>query len=226
MYSKEAVAFAKHQLSVPQRDRTKSFSGSSTGSCARRQVFSYVGCDQSLSSDSQTNNIFHNGNFTHLRWQMAGLTAGWLTKVEVPVRMAEWRYKGTMDGILDMGWGFEFKSINSHGFRGVMQYGAKPDHQAQVQSYMLAADLEAFSVVYEDKLTNEWTETVVKRDEHQHELILGGLEVLNKHVENQVLPPVLPECKNGEGSKFRMCPYRHMCLEQKEWPSEGSASAS
>ena len=49
-----------------------------------RQEFTWLGwCE--MAPSPKTAQIFHNGNFMHLRWQMAGLTAGWLKDAEVPV---------------------------------------------------------------------------------------------------------------------------------------------
>jgi len=217
VYSSEAVAFMQRQLTEPQRDRSGSFSGSATSTCDRRQIFAYMGAPRADWKDSQTPNILHNGTFTHLRWQLAGLTEGWLKRAEVPVRLPQLNYKGGMDGVLFNDTGFEFKTINGFSFKAIMDFGARADHIDQVHSYMMATGIDQFSVVYESKDTNEWRETIVHRHEPIIEIIKDKLEALNEYADTKKLPVILNECKNEEGPKFRNCPYRGICPVVKDW---------
>jgi hypothetical protein len=179
-----------------------------------------LGLDEVEWRDSKTPNILHNGQFTHLRWQMAGLTAGWLERAEVSVRLPRFNFQGTMDGVQSNGWGFEFKTINGFGYKQVMDYGAKSEHISQVHSYMLATGISDFSIVYESKDTNEWKETVVHRDEKIITEMQETLERLNAYPQRRQLPDILNECKNEEGPRFRACKYRHICPVMREWPDE------
>ena len=115
-YSQEALEFAGKVLSHEvggARSRNTRFRSSAVGSCARRQVLKAIGVSEKSTIDGKLANIFQTGNFLHLKWQMAGLTAGWLAEAEVSADAPDLNFGGTLDGILDDGSGFEFKSINS-----------------------------------------------------------------------------------------------------------------
>lgn len=62
----------------PKRVRTNTFSASSAGQCLRRRQLAYLGYPQEKPT-AQTMNIFVNGDFLHLRHQVAGLMEGYLT---------------------------------------------------------------------------------------------------------------------------------------------------
>jgi hypothetical protein len=101
-YSDSAIVFGTTALiaqSTP-RDRRGTVSASSLDSCRRRQQFTYLGLSEGPMS-AKTAAILQNGTFTHLRWQMAGLSEGWLIEAETPVpRPNPLRLHGTMDGVL------------------------------------------------------------------------------------------------------------------------------
>jgi hypothetical protein len=221
VYSDEAMAFAAEALSGEagsQRRRKKMFRASAAGQCHRRQVFNYIDMPQADSVDSKLASIFVTGTMLHLKWQLAGLTEGWLVQAEVPVDRSELNAGGTMDGITYTGGGFEFKTINDRGFAGVMQFGPKSGHVFQVHHYMLLGELDHFSVVYENKNTGEWKEFLVPRDENVIQQSRVALATLNTSLEYKRLLPVLPDCETKEGQMFRTCPFRTFCVEMKMWP--------
>jgi hypothetical protein len=214
-YPSEHVATIADLLVGGDRERLHSFSSSSTGDCHRKQIFSYLGM-QGKGTDASLANIFHTGNFIHLKWQLAGLTEGWLKQIEVPLHSEKYNLKGTMDGILWDNSGFEFKSINSNGFKSVMQFGPKKEHIMQVHAYMLLTGIDAFSVVYENKDNGEWRELRVHRDDETIDLVKKHLVQLNYHLEEKLLPSPLEECKLKEG-KYIRCPFKDRCLKVKAW---------
>ena len=196
-------------LTRPERIREGNWSASSASTCKRKQQFSFLGFEQ-IKPVSKTNNIFANGDWTHYRHQAFGLVAGYISRVEVPVRKEEYRLRGTMDGVLSNDQGLEIKSINSYGFRGVATHGPKEMHVWQMQSYMLASDIDAFRAVYENKDDNTVREFLVKRDDKIIEEIKEDLETLNEYTENKKLLPMQAECVRKEG-EYRWCPYRSVC---------------
>lgn len=221
-FSPEALAFAADQLagiSGSQRRRKKMFRASGTHTCKRRQVLAFIGhpeIGEQLTSSQA--NIFATGNFTHLRWQMQGLTAGWLAQAEVPMDRPDLNAGGTADGLLAAGGGWECKSINDRGFTRVSNYGPLADHGEQTDNYMFLGDLERYSIIYENKNNGEWREFVRYRDEKKMREVVERFEELNQFVLDKKLPVVLPDCKVGEGAKFRQCPFRDTCPKLKGWP--------
>lgn len=202
----------------PERIRENNWSASSAGRCLREQQLTYLGFTK-IQPDEKMGNIFANGDYVHLRHQAFGLVAGYITGVEVPVRLEEFKLRGTMDGILSNGQGLEIKSINPYGFDQVKAYGPKREHILQVHAYMLATDIEAFRFVYENKADNSCKEFLVEKDRSIIGQVEEQLHQLNTATEKRELLPMLQGCKNEEGSVFRQCPYRSVC-PSAEYPAK------
>ena len=191
------------------RDRQGTWSASSAGRCLREQQFTYLGVD-GLNPDAQAQTIFANGDYMHLRYQVAGIVGGWLTDAEVPLHLGG-NVRGTADGILAWGEVLELKSINFRGFAEVVDMGPKSEHKWQATAYMLATGLPITRFVYENKntqanmefefaLTDEWATQVTKDWER--------LDVLTA---NQELAPMRKDCEKREGFHFKYCPFAKIC---------------
>lgn len=216
VYSEKALQFAQDVLSQDvggSRSRSSSFRASALGSCGRRQVYKAMDTKGDTKIDAKLANIFATGNFLHLKWQMMGLTEGWLVEAEIPAESDTYDFGGTLDGILYDGSLFEFKSINDRGFRNVNEYGPKKDHILQAHGYMWLKDLEAVSFVYENKGDGEWREFRVKRDESTIDQIKDSTSKLELHLTNETIPDPLQSCIEKQGYLYRQCPYRKVCLE-------------
>lgn len=201
----------------PERIRENNWSASSAGRCLREQQLTYLGFTK-IAPDEKMGNIFANGDYVHLRHQAFGLVAGYITEVEVPVRLPQWKLRGTMDGMLSNGQGLEIKSINPFGFDRVKSFGPQDKHVLQVHAYMLARpDIEAFRILYENKADNLCKEFLVPRDPVLIGQVEEHLAQLNRATEQRKLLPMLQGCKNEEGSVFRQCPYRSVCPDA-EYP--------
>lgn len=197
-------------MTRPERVRTDSFSASSAGSCLRHRQFEHAGLKKP-ELDFRTANIFANGDFFHLRVQVAGLIGGWLLQAEESVEIPHLKMKGTMDGRLEWGSILEAKSINSNGFRSVSSFGAKKDHVYQVHAYMLASGMRQANIVYENKDTQEMKEFVVHADDEVLMAVSREFQELYDSTEAKVLLPMQPDCVKKEGSEYRWCPFAAQC---------------
>lgn len=206
------IDFMAQIMSRPDRDRSVGWSASSSGSCLRAQQFRARKAP-STPPEPKGLNIFANGHFVHLRHQVAGLVYGYLTEVEVPVRIENLGVLGTMDGLTVLGEVAEFKSINSRGFASVRTFGAKEEHIRQVNAYMLASDTTAARIVYENKDDNTLKEFKIERDQQICDELERTWERMNEMEETGELMPILRECQNLEG-RYRWCPYAKTCLEE------------
>lgn len=178
--------------------------------CMRRQLFSFLDVEGVHHFDSALQNRFNNGTWIHMRWQAMLMEAGILHDIEVPVTIPKYRLRGSMDG--QGTWkrkefGFELKG-----------WSAIPDepkdyHVRQIQTYMFASGLEQFSVVYEHKSSQDWTEFLVDRDDDVIDVIEERLKELNGAIDNEVLIAPLRECRRERGEPFKSCPYRKVCLD-------------
>jgi len=217
-YSSEAIKFGTAQLraqAVP-RDRSGTYSASSLNSCRRRQQFTFLGMPE-LPPTARTAAIFQNGTFMHIRWQMAGLTEGWLREAEVPLPQNSMRLNGTRDGIAHDGSVVEFKSIHTNGFSQVNSFGPKEDHLDQVGTYVAASGAEKAVVIYEDKNTQEYKEFVVPAEELPIEEITERAEELWAHTLAEQLYEPLSSCIEKEGYRYNNCPFRDRCLKIHHW---------
>lgn len=203
----------KQLVMTKPRDRSASFSSSSRGKCPRFQVFQYLGMPVTLKIDPILANLFNDGTWRHLRWQMTLMAADIVTDVEAPWTLPERRVRGSLDARNDEeAWGLELKGINSYGFGAVITNGVRPDHELQVGTYFVGnPELERFVVLYECKNTNQWSEIIVSRDPIIIAAVEHEIDYLNECVDNQELPPVLPECANGDSTTFKKCPYSGDC---------------
>jgi hypothetical protein len=197
------------------------FRASSAGQCPRRQVLGAAGAQRNEKITSGLAAVFATGNFIHLKWQMQGLTAGWLKVAEVPVDRDDLNAGGTMDGVCHDDGGFELKSINSRGFGSVNTYGPRVEHTFQTHHYMYLGGLDHFSIVYENKDTQEWREFLIPRDESIIKEVEESLTRLNEYLEAKTLPRVLDSCraKDTTVGPYKSCPFAEVCLKTRRWPS-------
>lgn len=221
IYTPQALKFAQDVLSHDvggSRRRSTSFRGSSLHECQRKLILRTTKVSRSKREIStKLRNIFNTGHFLHLKWQMAGLSAGWLEKAEIPYQDLRLDFGGTLDGILWDGSLFEFKSINDYGYKSVLSYGPKTEHLLQATSYMHLAHLSHCSFVYENKNTGEWKEFRVAKDEKIVTEILDNLQHLNELKMYKRLPEPLEKCIDKEGP-YTQCEFNKVCLQLREWP--------
>lgn len=209
-------------LSPSSHDRSGVFHPSQLYQCQRRQLFEYLGMDKKVEYNPTLQNLFNDGHFRHLRWQIMLLNAGILSDIEVSVQIPELRLAGSMDGVNDQEeWVFELKGTSQ--FRTVQDRGAFPEHVKQVHAYLLASGFEKAVIVYEDKLSQQWSEIEVTRDQGIIDEIVGILKSLNLALDTGKLPEVLDDCQNQTGAKFRRCPYSDKCLGVKDIEEVASA---
>lgn len=201
-------------------DRSGRFGASSRGRCPRAQIFGYLGMPEEKVQDPQVTNLFMDGKWRHLRWQMMGIQSGALTHVEYPYAYPKLRVAGKMDGLNSYErFGFELKGDRYY----ARSLDGVPDkHDLQIHTMMLATGWDTFAYIIESKETNDWREIVVHRDPKVISVVRTELEDLNEHIEDHRLPPVLPACAARQGP-YRTCPFASNCLRRdrergNDWP--------
>jgi hypothetical protein len=216
MYNQRAIDFAQSQLGKVDRKRQGTISASSLGECERYQQFTFIGMPQ-LPMDAKNMAKVQNGAFMHLRWQMEGLTEGWLRHAEVPVRSDAYHLMGTMDGVLYDGSILELKSINSNGFSRISTFGPLIPHLYQMATYMLCTGEDKGVFLYENKDTQEYTEIVVTPDDLPMTEMVMKAETMWKSTLVEQLSEPLGDCIDQKGWKYASCPYRDRCLTINDW---------
>jgi hypothetical protein len=203
------------RVQTGQRDRRNTWSASSAGKCLRAQQFTFLGFPERVTSED-LQNIFMNGDYLHLRYQMAGVIAGWLKDVEVPLTYGQ-RVRGTMDG--DLAWGevLELKSINDWGYRQVADLGPKEPHKLQATAYMLATGYTSTRFVYENKNNNLNVEFVFELDDAYVKRVTEDWDRLDWLADRRKLAPMLHDCLNERGFDWKYCPFSPVC-EKARYP--------
>lgn len=179
--------------------------------CQRKQQLSFLGAISATPTPFMQT-VFDIGTFSHYRWQLYGLSAGWLTDIEVSVR-TEYGAAGSIDGILENGRPFEFKTINNKSYA---KLGNSPleAHLKQVQVYMDATGADAAHIVYEDKLRADYREFVVQSDPKLSEKLEWWSNVVTGAEE---IPP-FEACIAQTGRMYDDCMFKEACQPQK-WAS-------
>lgn len=215
-YNRHALDFAVTQLAKRARRRMGTVSASSLGECKRYQQFVFIGM-RKLPFDAKNAMKMQNGTMVHLRWQMAGLTAGWLVQAEVGVSSTKHRLVGTMDGVSDDDRIVEIKSINMNGFSRVHTFGPMWEHLFQMASYMLCTGKPNGTFIYECKDNQEYLEIPVKSSDLPMAEVADTATEVWWHIHHKQLYEPLNKCLDREGWVYNSCPFRDRCLEIHTW---------
>lgn len=189
--------------------RHSRFGASSRGQCLRRQVFAFLGKPTLRSYDPILHNIFMDGTWRHMRWQAMGLQCGAFTDVEVMYQKGNFKISLDAENE-DEEWIFELK-----GARFVPEEVPEA-HMLQIHTYFWASGYDKCSYLVEDKRSQDWKEFVVTPVQKYVEAVEEEIEDLENAVKLQVLPEILPACRQKEGP-FKKCPYSEICLDEKGW---------
>jgi len=207
------------ELAKSQGSRSRAFHASALMGCPRKQLYDFTDDTPSMNR-ARLQNIFNDGTWRHMRWQLMLMKAGLLEAVEVPVRLPEHNLTGHMDGEgLDEGgdrWMFELKGT-SKSLSAIERDGAMPQHIEQVSVYLWATGIPKAVIVYENKASQEWSEVVVHLDPSTSDRIEAKLKLLNAHLERDTKPPMLEPCARGDFSDA----YGHDCRWAAQCSAEG-----
>lgn len=208
---------------VNNSDRSGRFGASSRGKCMRAQMWTFLGMPSSRILEPETINLFNDGKFRHLRWQIAGVQSGALTHAEYPIKYEKYRLTSSVDGLnADDQFLFELKGDRHMARLLEREGGVVEEHNYQIHTMFLMTGWDVCAYLMEDKASQDWREIVVRKDPKVMAQIKQELEVLNQHVEDKSLPEPLPACRAKEGP-YRTCPYAGPCIRRWErgirhWP--------
>lgn len=223
--------YVMRQVTIPPRDRRRSFSASQAGYCLRRQELAFLGVPRRPMIDPRGIRIFQNGTFVHLRWQIGLLIAEILHGIEVTVKSGDELARATMDGIgvVKRGrykgakFGWEHKGRMSFSFDHQEKAGT-PDEKTrkQVAMQMLLTGYDVWSVTNENKDNQNHGEFIIERNENEIDEVRQDIRELKKAVERKRLHPMLPECiKRNSTGEYYQCPFGTdlgSCVASGNWP--------
>lgn len=184
--------------------------------CARLHALSWLGYPKIIGDDS----LMKDGIQRHYFWQKVGLSAGFLTDIEVKVRVPNLEIYGSMDGALVDGTVFEFKTTGPTLYdQHIANRAPAFEHLLQVHAYMAATDTKKASIVYEKRSYKvEWREFRVEWDSGVWNTLLERISPVIDAIDQRELPPMLEECLDHSGYVFDRCRFHEVCPSAKfEW---------
>lgn len=195
-----------------KRPRVGRISPSAMGMCDRRVIFGYAGAPQ-LAPDTGLSEIFDHGTESHVRWQIEGITMGWMKAGEVWHEDPDLLIGGSTDGVLYDDSLFELKSGAPSVFNKVVRDLREPKREnlMQVDTYFLMMGTDWASVVYEDRAYGNFHEFRIARDAKRERVVLKLLRKYKAHIEADELPQMLAPCEEKMGTTYKQCPYRKIC---------------
>ena len=211
-YTQEAVDIITEQmrkdwLTDGRSDGSNRVRPSMIGGCLRKQRLSFLGAD-SIPPDARSLQFFTNGHFGHYRWQLAGLSAGWLTAIEVPVS-TPYGLVGQADGECFDGSVFELKTTNGPNLTKV-RGSNRPlaGHELQTAGYAESFGTRFVSIIYEGR---EWLDFHEIRFKVTDDMLdkVANLCVAVMDVENDIQP--LDSCLSQTGNVYNGCEFRFSC---------------
>jgi hypothetical protein len=211
--SARAVAYMlKALFGVYKHPRPGRFSPSSMGECPRRIVFEHAGAPQ-LAKDIDFQEMADHGTAAHLKWQLEGLTMGYMADAEVWVEDPGLDIGGSIDAVLVDDSVFELKTVHPFVFNKIVLDAKAPkwEHLLQVNTYLMLSGRDWASVVYEDRGSGQFHEFRIKRNEGIEREVIRRLRSYHSYVQSDLLPPQLSDCELRIGGTFRRCPFRKMC---------------
>jgi len=188
--------------------------------CNRKKILSFLGAEAHEFEEGSLD-IMEAGTWGHYRWQVRGLSAGWLTSIEYPTIDESWLVKGSADGIIVDGSLFELKTTNSYTYDTVMKSGEPTwPHRMQCGAMLRALGLDKASIVYEDRnFPARWHE--FRWTLSEDEAITFGLKLLRRDIRSSIrgkeMPPMLTECLDMKGKNYEGCQFKYSC-PSAAWP--------
>ena len=206
----KAFEFAMRTLSEPQGDRSAAVRPSSLGKCPRAQVFGWMGLPGVVEARPYLQNIFADGHFRHLRWQIMLLNLELVDECEVPLWDEDLGMVGIADGInYEEGWLLELKGTSQYNM--VERSGVLPQHKKQAIAYMIMSGMKMTRFIYECKSSQRFIEIPYEYDkEIAREVKTEAKSIARYGRSGTTLPPMLPECNERTGA-YEQCSYREFC---------------
>lgn len=187
------------------KDRSGAWHPSQLAKCLRKQTFEFWGVPGAYKASARMANLYADGHWRHLRWQVLLLEAGVVDSIEVPVEMTEYNVRGSMDAEAED----FFVEIKGTRFISDVRKGPMDEHIDQVHGYFLATGHTQCIMIYEDKQSQEFVELVVDRDDHKVDELEDRLQYLN----DMMFARQLPDPLSPDSEDCKWCVYSSFCRD-------------
>lgn len=199
-------------------------SPSSIGGCQKRGVFKFLGVDGKIRIDPDTEAIFDDGNYRHLKWQsifldmeqVLGKDVFEVVSIEEDIRYPRLFVAGSLDIVVKIQgkkWVIDFKGANIYGWTNAFLNGEPdPKHVWQLVLYMKAKRIRRGMLLYENKNDQTIKVFVVEFNEDDWNEVVQWIKPVLKSLERKKLPPKHPDCKPGN-AMYNQCPFTKWCWD-------------
>lgn len=201
-------------------------SPSSICGCKRQAVFKFTGARGRKIIEPETETIFDDGKWRHLRldWQLHDMEAVLgrdvlrVISIEEFVSFEELRIAGSLDAAISI-YGYpyviDFKGINNLGFEWIQRRREpKQAHVRQLISYMRLRRIKRGILWYENKNNGHTLIFMVDFTAKMWKEVKEWCEDVIDDMERERLPLRHSECKKGRFN-FGRCPYADTCFGNK-----------
>jgi hypothetical protein len=210
------------------------FSPSMLGSCVRQAYFSKIQFERRPAVAPQTNAIFLDGGWRHVKWQFAlwkAHRAGTLELIgcEIRVHHPNGDFAGTIDAIVKIDGLFyvvDFKGMHLFDFQKFMNEGIFVNHAIQIAGYGMIVTLnrlpvsavEACLLVAESKAGPTDRSSPIGLHEYaitvrsMRSQVKRRLALLREYVDNEEIPP--PACVSTKHKQFQECDFSWYCRRE------------
>lgn len=193
-------------------DRSGRFGSSSRGSCMRAQIWAYHGMPTQKVIEPEVFNLFNDGKYRHLRWQVMLLQSGAATHAEHRIALDSYRMRSSVDALhMDEEYIIEIKGDRQMSRLMGKDGGVDEKHALQIESMLLMTGMERCAYIMEDKGSQVWREIIVTSDPDRRKAVIEELKELNEHVSAGTVPEPLEACKRKEGP-YKTCPFAQGCI--------------
>ncbi len=205
--------------------------------CLRLHALSFLGFTKAL-FDPSLIGMMDSGTWAHYRFQACGLSAGWLSDIEVPVDYDPWNLHGSMDGEGEEIGLFELKSVEAYKFHGTRNMPGIKSMQdppeknfKQFMGYLAARNKPVGSIVYVNRSNFEdLKEFRVPFDKAVFQAQDVFYKKAGEYRDRKELPPILDSClhvftgdlisisqtrRDEYEKRVEQCPYGGICYKAK-----------
>lgn len=191
--------------------------------CPRQAVYKYVGMEGRKKIDPETEAIFDDGKWRHLKlgWMLKDMEAVLgkdvieVISIEENVWFPDLFIAGALDivvRIYGLLWVIDFKGINSYGFEYVFKNDQpKAEHVLQLIAYCRMRKVKRGMLLYENKNDNRKNIFVVRWTKERWSQVEEWCQEVIQAMELRRLPPMHPDCQDGR-YLYTRCPFRRHCF--------------
>lgn len=217
----------KYEFDTEDRPRPGGrLSPSSLCGCERQAAFKFLGVEGVKRTDPDVELIFEDGHWRHHKWgyifrdmeKVLGRKRFRVISIEEPIVIPGLYVAGSLDAVIAIKvngrwrrYVVDFKGSNNFSFeKAYRDRSPDPTYQKQILAYLKGRKIRRGILLYDSKNTNNYYIFVVPMTEVAWAEVRLWCRRIVKQLEAQKLPPMHPDCKNGN-FLYGRCAFKKIC---------------